>query len=104
MGLPERRQAAPALRPEDVARRIADLRGQRGVLDADLATLPSATTGRLNEAVDRHRARFPADFQFRLTSEEAKSLISQFAISKAGGRGGRRRSTPRAFTEQGIAM
>lgn len=90
--------------PGDVARRIYELRGQRVILDADLAVLYAVTTGRLNEAVDRNRARFPADFQFRLTARETESLISQIAISKTGQRGGRRRSTPRAFTEQGVAM
>lgn len=100
----QRRWAAKALRPEDVARRIYDLRGQRVILDADLAALYSVSTGRLNESVDRNRARFPADFQCRLTAQEAHSLISQIAISKIGQRGGRRRSTPRAFTEQGVAM
>jgi hypothetical protein len=93
-----------ALRAEEVAHRIYELRGQRVILDADLAALYSVSTGRLNEAVDRNRARFPADFQFRLTAQEAQSLISQIAISKIAQRGGRRRSTPRAFTEQGVAM
>jgi hypothetical protein len=73
------------------------------MLDADLAVLYGVTTKRLNEAVSRNLERFPADFLFRLTGSEAATLKSQIATSKRG-RGGRRRSTPRAFTEQGIAM
>lgn len=74
------------------------------MLDAGLAALYGVSTGRLNEAVSRSRSRFPRDFAFRLSPEEAAALISRSAISKRSGRGGRRRSTPRAFTEQGIAM
>jgi len=82
--------------------RIHVIRGERVMLDADLAALYGVATGRLNEAVGRNRARFPADFMFRLTPEEA-NLISQFAISSSGGYGGRRK-LPNAFTEQGVAM
>jgi hypothetical protein len=73
------------------------------ILDADLARLYGVTTKRLNEAVGRNLRRFPSDFMFRLTDAETALLKSQIATSKSG-RGGRRRSTPRAFTEQGIAM
>ena len=83
--------------------RIHVIRGQRVMLDADLAALYGVATMRLNEAVSRNRGRFPDDFMFRLTAAEAASLKSQSAISKPG-RGGRHRSTPRAFTEQGVAM
>jgi len=55
------------------------------------------------EAVSRNLERFPNDFMFRLARAEATLLKSQIATSKPG-RGGRRRSTPRTFTEQGIAM
>lgn len=85
------------------ATRIRTVRGQRVLLDEDLARLYGVPTKRLNEAVTRNSPRFPDDFMFRLTSNEARSLKSQFATSKAG-RGGRRRSSPRAFTEQGVAM
>lgn len=88
---------------EAIERRIHFIRGERVILDADLAELYGVTTGRLNEAVSRNPARFPNDFCFRLSTEDASALISQSAISKSG-RGGRRRSTPRAFTEQGVAM
>jgi hypothetical protein len=86
---------------EEVTRRILFVREQKVLLDVDLARLYGVTTGNLNKAVSRNRARFPKDFMFRLTQEEAQPLIFQFGISK--GRGGRRK-LPYAFTEQGIAM
>ena len=82
--------------------RIHVIRGERVMLDVDLAALYGVSTSRLNEAVRRNRARFPGDFMFQLTLEET-NLISQFAISSSGGHGGRRR-LPYAFTEQGVAM
>ena len=92
--------------PKSVAARIEArihiIRGERVMLDADLAALYGVATGRLNEAIRRNRARFPADFMFQLTPEET-NLISQFAISSSGGYGGRRKP-PYAFTEQGVAM
>lgn len=72
------------------------------MLDSDLAVLYQVPTSRLNEAVKRNRARFPDDFMFQLSKQEAESLISQTATSKKG-RGGRR-TPPYAFTEHGIAM
>jgi hypothetical protein len=83
--------------------RIHLIRGAHVMLDADLARLYGVSTRRLNEAVGRNLQRFPNDFMFRLTGAEAALLKSQIATSKPT-RGGRRRSTPRAFTEQGIAM
>jgi hypothetical protein len=72
------------------------------MLDADLARLYQVPTSRLNEQVKRNRRRFPSDFMFRVSVEEAEGLISQNAISKAA-RGGRR-NRPYVFTEQGVAM
>jgi hypothetical protein len=72
------------------------------MIDFDLAELYGVTTSRLNEQVIRNRKRFPEDFMFRLTKEEAESLRSHFTISNTG-RGGRR-YLPYAFTEQGVAM
>jgi hypothetical protein len=72
------------------------------MVDFELAELYGVTTSRLNEQVTRNRKRFPKDFMFRLTEDEAESLRSQFAISNTG-RGGRR-YLPYAFTEQGVAM
>ncbi len=88
---------------ETIERRIHVLRGVRVMLDADLAALYGVETGYLNLAVRRNLARFPADFMFQLTAEEARALRSQTATSKAEGRGGRR-YLPYAFTEQGVAM
>ena len=85
-----------------VERRIYLIRGQKVMIDEDLAELYGVPTHRLNEQVKRNRKRFPQDFMFRLTQVETESLRSQIAISKSG-RGGRR-SLPYAFTEQGVAM
>jgi len=85
----------------DIARSILLLRGQRVILDAQLAALYGVTTKRLNEQVKRNAERFPEDFTFQLTAEEAAVLRSQFATSKTPtGRGGRR-YLPYVFTEHG---
>jgi hypothetical protein len=84
-----------------VEHRILLIRGCKVLLDADLAHLYQVTTGNLNKAVQRNRDRFPEDFMFQLTDQEADSLRFQFGISK--GRGGRR-YRPYVVTEQGIAM
>ena len=72
------------------------------MLDSDLADLYEVPTKRLNEAVKRHASRFPKNFMFQLTDDEAEHLRSQIATSKTG-RGGRR-TLPYVFTEQGVAM
>lgn len=93
----------PAVQPtEAIAQRIHVLRGDRVMLDEDLAVLYGVPTKRLNEAVRRNSRRFPDDFMFRLTHDEATALRSHFATSNVG-RGGRR-YRPYAFTEQGVAM
>lgn len=81
--------------------RIYLIRGQKVMLDRDLAELYGVTTGNLNLAVRRNRVRFPHDFIFQLTREESDSLPLQ--IARANRRGGRR-TLPYAFTEQGVAM
>lgn len=81
---------------------IRVIRGQKVLLDTDLAALYEVPTFRLNEAVKRNRERFPDDFMFQLTAEESRSLTSQIAMSKTG-RGGRR-TLPYAFSEHGVAM
>lgn len=88
---------------QDITRAILVLRGQRVILDAELAALYGVTTKRLNEQVRRNRARFPEDCMFRLSAEEAQALRSQIATSKTPGRGGRR-YLPYAFTEHGAIM
>ena len=85
-----------------IARRILFVRGHKVLLDRDLAVLYGVSTKRLNQQVQRNIERFPSDFMFQLTPEEADSLRSQFATSNRG-RGGRR-YFPYAFTEQGVAM
>ena len=88
---------------ERLARQIYLMRGQKVMLDRDLAELYGVTTGRLNEAVGRNRDRFPEDFMFQLDAEEFKDWRSQFAISNPSLKMGARRR-PYAFTEQGVAM
>lgn len=87
---------------ELIERRIHIVRGQRVMLDSDLADLYGTTTMALNQAVKRNLDRFPEDFSLHLTEQEVAALISQIVISKPG-RGGRRKPT-RVFTEHGIAM
>lgn len=88
---------------EVIIEKIYVIRGMKVMMDSDLAEMYGVETYRLNEAVKRNLTRFPQDFMFRLTELEFKSLISQFAISKKTGRGGRRK-LPNVFTEQGVAM
>ena len=97
--------ALQPLAPEAITLRIATVRGQRVIVDADLAALYGVETKRFNEAVKRNLAKFPADFMFTLTAEEFGALRSQFATSndQAPGRGGRRYA-PRVFTEHGALM
>ena len=99
------------MRSERIERAILLMRGQRVMLDADLAELYGVETKALNRAVQRNRTRFPADFMFRLTGKESEhlryqigtsSLRSQIATSRTGHGG--RRYFPYAFTEQGVAM
>ena len=87
---------------EQIQKMVHVVRGQRVMLDSDLARLYGVTTTRLNEQVSRNLDRFPEDFAYQLTQKEFTSLISQIAISKTG-RGGRRKP-PWVFTEHGVAM
>jgi len=87
---------------EGLAQRILLIRGQKVMLDADLAELYGVPTKRFNEQVKRNIGRFPLDFMFQLTGEEHEALRSQFATSNSG-RGGRRYA-PYAFTEHGAIM
>jgi hypothetical protein len=94
------------LAPEAITLRIATVRGQRVILDADLAALYGVETKRFNEAVKRNLAKFPADFMFSLTADEWAALRSQFATLNAAGtgRGQHRKYLPYAFTEHGAIM
>jgi hypothetical protein len=87
---------------ERIEKSICLIRGQKVILDRDLAAIYGVPTFRFNEAVKRNLKRFPEDFMFRITHEEVKGLISQNAMSKPG-RGGRR-TLPYAFTEHGAIM
>ena len=92
-----------ALIPQErIERRILLIRGQKVMLDYDLAELYDVEVKRLNEAVKRNSTRFPPDFMFQLTRDEYANLRSQIATSSSGW-GGRRRS-PYAFTQEGVAM
>lgn len=93
---------------------IYEIRGQKVMLDSDLAVLYAIQTHRLNEAVKRNAQRFPVDFMFQLTKEEYETLTSQIAISNnknlilqngiSKSKRGGRRTMPYVFTEHGILM
>lgn len=95
-----KRNIKSLLPDEAVINKIYILRGQKIMLDEDLAELYQVETKRLNEQVKRNEDRFPKDFMFRLTVKEFGNLKSQFATSSWGGR----RKPPFAFTEQGVSM
>ena len=80
--------------------KIYEIRGQRVMLDRDLAELYHVETKVLNQSVKRNIMRFPADFMFKLSKQEFDNLRSQFVTSSWGGS----RTLPYAFTEQGVAM
>lgn len=88
------------VQPRGIQSFIQLVRGQRVILDSDLAQLYGVQVRALNQAVSRNLARFPADFAFRLTSAEVSNLRSQIVTSS---RHGSARYAPRAFTEQGVA-
>jgi len=90
------------LQVDQIGSLIRTIRGQKVILDTDLARIFGVPTFRFNEAIKRNRERFPDDFLFQLTREEQKALTSQIAMSKVG-RGGRR-TLPYAFTENGAIM
>ncbi|HEX7632056.1 MAG TPA: ORF6N domain-containing protein [Lacunisphaera sp.] len=112
----------PSAKTDSLSGRILTIRGQRVILDTDLARLYEVTTSAFNQSIRRNAARFPADFAFQLTVEEANSLRSQFVILNAGirevaadlksqfvtsssiGRGRHRKYRPWVFTEHGAVM
>lgn len=95
-------ESVTGLAPAGLENAILNLRGQRVILDSDLAAVYGVTTSRFNEAIKRNRNRFPPDFAFQLTREELTHLISQSATSSA--RHGGVRKLPWAFTEHGAVM
>src|SRR5438067_2861614 len=99
----------PPVPARSIESKIVLVRGQKVLLDSDLADLYGVETKSLNRAVKHNAVRFPDDFMFQLTAGEAKALRCQFGTSnleapdELPGRGGRR-YLPFAFTEQGVAM
>lgn len=85
---------------ELIEQKIYLIRGQKVMIDRDLAVLYEITTGNFNKAVSRNLDRFPSDFMFRINKEEFRNLILQFGRSSWGGT----RKNPRVFTEHGILM
>lgn len=86
-----------------IQKKIYEIRGQKVMLDFDLAELYEVENKRLKEAVRRNIHRFPPDFMFELTRDEYNSLRTQFA-SLEKGKGRHSKFNPYAFTEQGVAM
>jgi hypothetical protein len=86
----------------EIENAIHVIRGQRVMLDSDLARLYGVRTAALNQAVKRNSERFPDDFAYQLTQQEVTNLMSQTVISSLGYGG--RRKLPWAFTEHGVAM
>ena len=86
---------------EAIVSKIILLRGERVMLDRDLAEMYGVETKQLKRAVRRHIDRFPNDFMFQLNNEEFRSLRRQFGTLK---RGAHSKYPPMAFTEQGVAM
>src|SRR3989338_388715 len=96
------KQIVSVIQGTTVSSRIYLIRGKRVLIDSDLAELYGVPTKALNLAVRRNIDRFPTDFMFQLTPEEAESLRFQNETSNKG-RGGRR-YLPYAFTQEGVAM
>jgi hypothetical protein len=103
---PTKRKAAtsiPAVQAQQIEQAIHVIRGERVMLDADLAGLYGVEVKALNQQVRRNMDRFPADFMFQLAEEEWAALRSQFVTLNAG-RGRHRKYLPYAFTQNGVAM
>lgn len=92
----------PVLTANDIRGMVYVIRGKQVMLDSDLAKLYGVETRIINQAVKRNLQRFPSHYSFQLTGDEWENLKSQFVISSLWG--GRRRSLPYVFTEQGVAM
>lgn len=89
---------------ELIQSKIYEIRGQRVMLDRDLAELYQVTTGNLNKAVQRNIRKFPEDFMFQLTKEEFDELKANLIFQNGRSSWGGNRKLPYAFTEQGLAM
>jgi hypothetical protein len=98
----DRQDVTQLVSTEQIERLIHLARGEKVLLDADLARLYGVETKMLNRAVRRNRSRFPPDFMFQLTAEETANLRCQIGTSSS--EYGGRRYRPYVFTEQGVAM
>lgn len=110
-----KKPSAPGLpRPENLAPLVCAIRGEKVLLDADLAALYGVATKVFNQAVKRNRERFPTDFMFQLTAGEWEALRSQTVTASSARKEMRSQTVtasrrnvgalPYAFTEQGVAM
>src|SRR5574344_1903569 len=88
----------------DVEKRVITLRGQKGLLDSDVAALYDVETKRVNEAVKNNHDKFPRGYFFELCEEEFISLRSKISTLKTKGRGQHTKYIPKAFTEKGLYM
>lgn len=95
------KHSQPPVPAEWIERSILLLRGRKVMLDRDLAALYGVKPIALRQQVSRNRNRFPADFMFRVSREEAEALVSQSVIPSKRSLGG---SLPYAFTQEGVAM
>jgi hypothetical protein len=93
-------ESIPRIQPLNIVHQIQFIRGEKVLLDYDLAALYDVSTKVLKQAVRRNQKRFPGDFMFELTRSEFDHLRSHFVTSSWGGQ----RYLPYAFTEQGVAM
>jgi len=96
-------EGSEAVPIEHIARSILVLRGQKVLIDADLAALYGVSTKQFNQQVRRNSDRFPQDFMFQVVKEEAEGLRSQIVTLKSG-RGRHRKYLPYVFTEHGAIM
>jgi phage regulator Rha-like protein len=99
--MPKSSLPVPAVSEETIVEKIYIIRGQKVMLDRDLAEMYGVEVKRLNQAVKRNSSRFPEDFMFRLTLEENNLLRSQIVTLEKGKYS---KYSPFAFTEQGVAM
>jgi hypothetical protein len=102
-GTPMAKEHASLIPAERIERSILLIRGQKVMLDRDLAELYGVETRILVQAVKRNLRRFPPDFMFQLSPQELEDWRSQFVMSNPAAKMGLRRR-PYAFTEQGVAM
>ena len=92
--------STPSIVEHQILNKIYFIRGEKVMLDRDLAELYGVLTKNLNKAVNRNLTRFPSDFMFQLTTEEFQNLKFQIGTSSWGGT----RKLPYTFTEQGVSM